>query len=53
MLRPLTASPDLHRCCSPRPGAQIRPDSSRYMAWSSLVLLSDLTYSAFIVPISL
>lgn len=30
---------------------QIRPDSYRFILWSSLVLLSDLTYSAFIVPI--
>ncbi|KAL4446679.1 hypothetical protein ABPG77_007923 [Micractinium sp. CCAP 211/92] len=30
-----------------------RPDSSKYVAWSVVVLLSDLTYSAFIVPISI
>lgn len=32
---------------------QWRPDSSKYVAWSVVVLLSDLTYSAFIVPISI
>jgi hypothetical protein len=31
----------------------IRPDSYRFILWSCLVLLSDLTYSAFVVPISL
>ncbi|KAL4425355.1 hypothetical protein ABPG75_009371 [Micractinium tetrahymenae] len=30
-----------------------RPDSNKFVAWSVIVLLSDLTYSAFIVPISI
>ncbi|KAI7843229.1 hypothetical protein COHA_003209 [Chlorella ohadii] len=51
-------APRRHLHAGPRPLScmrlpMIRPDSYRFILWSSLVLLSDLTYSAFIVPISL
>lgn len=42
--------------CSASPLAahpQFRPDCKPYLLWSVLVLFSDLTYSAFIVPISI
>ena len=31
----------------------VRPDNKWYVVWSSIVLVADLTYSAFIVPISI
>lgn len=46
-------TPLLHALCAAClcPARQIRPDSVRYVLWSSVVLFSDLTYSAFVVPI--
>lgn len=32
---------------------QIRPDNPAYISWAGVILFSDLTYSAFVVPISI